>query len=181
MYMTTFRFSKPLFLSCLDVSLKRTASHLRPSSSLRSSSNRTPSFKHLAFFCMMSGDISKKLSFSYSFFAAAASPLFFCVVVVMVVLIVEVVVVVVCLPCASVARCSLARHRMRSRMYRVLLQMCLLYDHSLSYHLRVVTVLRITFCRPMIHVSNYLLSYCLVPVELEGSTGFGCDHDHALY
>ena len=46
----------------------------------------------------------------------------------------------------------------------------------------VVTVFRLCFfCRPLIHLFNYfvLLSYCLVPVELEGSIGFVCDHDHA--
>ena len=42
--------SQITFCSCLHVSHRRSASHLQPSSSLKSSSNRSPLFKHLAFF-----------------------------------------------------------------------------------------------------------------------------------
>ena len=48
-FISTLRFPNHFF-SCLQVSHKRTASHLHPSSSLRSSSNRSPLFKHLSFF-----------------------------------------------------------------------------------------------------------------------------------
>ena len=77
--------------SCLQVSHKRTTSHLHRSSSSRSSSNRSPPFKHLAFLCVTSKDVSESC---LSFFAASALPSFICVVVV--VLVVEDVVVVVC-------------------------------------------------------------------------------------
>ena len=45
---------------------------------------------------------------------------------------------VACLPCAFVAKCSLARHRVCSKKFRVLLQLwCLVYDFSQSYDHRV--------------------------------------------
>ena len=47
--------SQIYFCSCLHVSHRRTASHLHPSSSLRSSSKRSPLFKHLAIFCNVRG------------------------------------------------------------------------------------------------------------------------------
>ena len=73
---------------------------------LRSSSTQSPLFEHLTFFLY---DIKRHLRLIVLFFAAAALYCFFVVVVVVVVLAVEVVIVVVCCPCASVAKCSLAR------------------------------------------------------------------------
>ena len=40
--------------------------------------------------------------------------------------------------------------------------------HRLSYSV---------FCHPFTHIFNYLLSYCLMSVKLEGSVKVGCDHD----
>ena len=82
----------------------------------------------------------------FSFFTAAASCLllaavrsFFFVVRVAVVIVVKVGrSCVACLPCAFVAKCSLARHRVCSKRFRVLLQLwCLVNDCSSSCHHRV--------------------------------------------
>ena len=98
------------------------------------------------------------------FFAAAALSSFFCVVVVVVVLVVEVVVVVVCCSCASVAKCSLAHHRLRSRKHTririiVVFHVVLLVTAQSSV---------LVFCRKLIHLLNQLLSYGLVFMALEG-------------
>ena len=87
-----------LFFSGLHLSLRRIASHSHPSSSLRSSSTRSPLFKDLAFFCVMSKDMSEKSSFTFSLLLLLLVSLLlllpcFFVVVVAVVVVVEVVVV----------------------------------------------------------------------------------------
>ena len=70
------------------------------------------------------------------------------------------------------------------KIYRVLLQLCLVYDYLRVSHCPFgdcsVFCIRF-FRRPLIHIFNYLLSYCLVSVKLEGSVDVGCDHDLALY
>ena len=70
-------------------------------------------------------------------------------------------------------------------MHRDLFQLCLLLDYSC--HRRISRCpfgvcsksFVLVFCRRLIHFFVDLLSFCVV--ELEGSIGFGCDHDHALH
>ena len=85
--------SRSLFVRVFHVSHRRTASHLHPSSSVRSSSNRSPLFKHLAFFVsrqrVSQGDFP-------SFLLLLLCLPFFRVAVVVVVLVVRVVVAAVC-------------------------------------------------------------------------------------
>ena len=157
-------------ISCFffRVSHRRPASHLHPSSSLRSSSNQSPLFKHLAFFYVMSKDISEELSFLFFFFAVA--------------LVVGTVVVVlrvcrvprlqnahwhvtVCIRvCTASSSSCLTCMTTRSHII-VAFHVVLFGDCSQSF----VSV----FYRPLFHFFNDLHSCCLVLVELEGSIGFG--------
>ena len=98
------------FCSNLHVSKRRTASHLHPSSYFRSSSNRSPQFKHLALFVHL-----LLLLHCLPFFR----------VVEVVVVLVAGVVVAVCRSCASFANCSSAHHRVCSNSCVFLLD-----DHS---------------------------------------------------
>ena len=59
----------------------------------------------------------------------------------------------------------------RSRIIVVFHVVLLVTAHNLSYYI----------CRTLIHVFNDVLSCCRKFLELEGSIGFGCDHDHDLY
>ena len=178
-------FESNIFLlsSCSD---QETASHLHPSSSLRSSSNRSPLFKHLAIFCFT----SKKASKSFSFFLCC------------------------CHFVSLLVRCGCGRvGSERCRCCVACFAVCLLHNAhwpvticvrekiasssncalwltttSWPYHRRVArspfgdcSQSFVLFLSSIHSFVKDLLAYSLIFVEIEGSIRFGCDHDHALY
>ena len=131
--------------------------HLHPSSSLRSSSNRSPLFKHLAIFCNVRGCL--RVVFLLFFLLLLLCLPFPCrcgrgrvgsgscrrcgV--------------CVCCSCTS-AKCSSARRRMPSRMLRILLQPCLLLDCSSSPHSRIFVR---ACCVPLLQNAYWHITVCV--------------------
>ena len=140
------------FCSCLHVSHKRTASHLHPSSSLSSSSNRSRLFKHLAFFVQRQ-KTSRVISRRFFLFAALSS--FFRVIVVVVVLVVRVVVVAVC------AFLSQNAHR----HVTICIRECTASSSSCvscsTSHLILVFHTVRAYCVPLLQNAHWLITVCI--------------------